>query len=122
MWDKLEQINKRYQELEQQIAMPEVASDPKQLQKLARERAGMESVVAKYQKYKAISRSLEETRAMLNDGLDEEMATLVKQEVESLESQLDEHLQKLKLTLLTKDENDEKDIIVEIRAGAGGVF
>ena len=120
MRDKLEQIDKHYQELEEQIATPEVASDPKQLQKLARERAGMESVVAKYQKYKAISRSLEETRAMLNDGLDEEMATLVKQEVESLESQLDEHLQKLKLTLLTKDENDEKDIIMEIRAGAGG--
>ena len=97
MWDKLEQINKRYHELEQQIAMPEVASDPKQLQQLAQERASLENVVAKYQEYQTTSRSLEETRAMLNDGLDEEMSTLVKQEIESLESQLDEQLQELKL-------------------------
>ena len=120
MWDKLEQIYKRYQELEQQIAMPEIATDSKQLQKLAQERAGIESVVAKYRKYKATAKSLEETKAMLNDGLDEEMTALVKQEMESLDSQLDHLLQELKLALLPKDDNDERDIIIEIRAGAGG--
>jgi peptide chain release factor 1 len=59
-------------------------------------------------------------RAMLNDGLDEEMASMVKQEIESLESKLDQLSQELKLALLPKDANDEKDIIMEIRAGAGG--
>ncbi len=120
MWDKLEQIDKRYQELEQQIATPEVASDPKQLQKLAQERAGIESVVTKYRQYQATAKALEETRAMMSDGLDEEMTTLAKQEIEDLESQLDRLLQEIKLALLPKDDSDKRDIIMEIRAGAGG--
>ena len=120
MWDKLEQINKRYRELEEQIATPEVASDPRQLQKLARERASSESVVTRYREYQATAKSLQETRAMLNDGLDEEMATLVRQEIENLESEQDHLLQELKLALLPKDPNDKRDIIMEIRAGAGG--
>ena len=89
MWDKLEQIEKRYRELEQQMAKPEVSSDPKRLQILAQERAGIEGLVAKYREYKATAKSLEETRAMLSSKLDEEMTALAKQEVESLESQLD---------------------------------
>ena len=117
---QLEQIDKRYQELEEQIATPEIASDPKQLQKLAQERASIESVVTKYREYKATARSLEETRAMLNDGLDEEMKTLVKQEIASLEAKLDHQLQELKLALLPKNANDKRDIIMEIRAGTGG--
>jgi len=120
MLDQLERVEKRYQELNRQIAMPEVASDLKQLQTLAQERASIEGLVTKYRQYKATSKSLEETRAMLNAGLDEEMATLVKQEIESLESQLDHLAQWLKLALLPKDASDERDIIMEIRAGAGG--
>ena len=120
MWDRLEQIERRYQELNQQIAMPEVASDPKRLQTLAQERASIESLVTKYLEYKATSKALEETRAMLHDGLDEEMTVLAKQEIASLESQQEHLLQELKLALLPKDANDKKDIIMEIRAGAGG--
>ncbi len=120
MLDRLEIIDKRYQELNEQMATPEVASDLKQLQVLAQERASIESLVAKYREYKATSRSLEETRAMLSDGLDEEMTALVKQEIEKLKSQQDHLLQELKLALLPKDPNDDKDIIMEIRAGAGG--
>jgi len=120
MLDQLERVEKRYQELNRQIAMPEVASDLKQLQTLAQERASIEGLVTKYRQYKATSKSLEETRAMLSGGLDEGMTTLVKQEIESLESQLDQLLQGLKLALLPKDANDERDIIMEIRAGAGG--
>jgi len=120
MLDRLERIEKRYQELDERMAVPEVASDLKQLQVLAQERASIEDVVTKYREYKATAKSLEETRAMLGDGLDEDMAAMVKQEVESLESQLDHLLRELKLTLLPKDPNDEKDIIMEIRAGAGG--
>jgi len=118
--DQLERIEKRYQELDKQMAMPEVASDLKQLQALAQERASIEELVTRYREYKAIAKSLEETKAMLGDGLDEEMTTLVKQEMGNLESQLDRLLQELKLALLPKDPNDEKDIIMEIRAGAGG--
>jgi peptide chain release factor 1 len=120
MLDRLEIIDKRYQELNEQMAAPEIASDLKQLQALAQERASIGSLVAKYREYKATTRSLEETRAMLSDGLDEEMTALVKQEIEKLESQQDHLREELKLALLPKDPNDDKDIIMEIRAGAGG--
>jgi peptide chain release factor 1 len=120
MWDKLESMDRRYQELEQQIATPEIAADPKQLQKLAQERARIEDVVGKYRQYKTTAKTLAETKAMLSDGLDEEMTALVKQEIVSLESQLEHRLQELKRSLVPKDPNDEKNIIVEIRAGAGG--
>ena len=120
MLDRLERIEKRYHGLDKQMATPEVASDLKQLQALAQERASIEDVVTKYREYKATSKSLEETKAMLGDGLGEEMTALVRQEVESLESQLDRLFQELKLALLPKDPSDEKDIIMEVRAGAGG--
>ncbi len=120
MLDRLERIEKRYQELDKQMSTPEVASDLKQLQALAQERASIEDVVTKYREYRATANSLEETKAMLDGGLDEEMTALVKQELESLESQLGNLLQKLKMALIPKDPSDEKDIIVEIRAGAGG--
>jgi len=120
MLDRLAIIEKRYQELGKQMAAPEVASDLEKLQALSKEKAGIEDLVTKYHDYKATAKSLEETKAMLDDGLDEEMTALVKQETESLELQQDRLLQELKIALLPKDPNDEKDIIMEIRAGAGG--
>jgi len=120
MWNRLEQIERHYQELNQQIATPEVATDLKQLQTLAQEKASIEDLVTKYRQYKATAKELEETRAMLASGLEEEMSALVKQEIESLETQLERQLHKLKLALAPKDANDKRDIIMEIRAGAGG--
>jgi peptide chain release factor 1 len=120
MWDKLKQIVRYYQELDQQMAMPEVATDPKQLQALAREKASLEDVVNKYHQYQATAKALEETRAMLATKLDEEMSAVVKQEIESLEAKLERQLNELKLALIPKDANDERDIIMEIRAGTGG--
>jgi len=120
MWDRLEQIEKRYQELSEQMAKPEVVSDAQQLQKLAQEKAGIEDLVKEYRKYKKTARSLEDTRAMLRSELEDEMATLVKQEIAGLESRLDQLQEELKLALLPRDANDERNIIMEIRAGAGG--
>lgn len=120
MFDKLEEIEKRYKEIEQQIAIPEISSDPKQLQKLARERAGIEDVVIKYRQYKKALNDLEDVKSMHITGTDEEMVELVKEETEKLESQVDSLSEELKLLLLPTDENDNKNIIVEIRAGAGG--
>ena len=120
MWDRLEQIDRHYEELNQQIAMPEVSTDLKQLQALAQEKASIEDLVTKYRQCKSTSKQLEETRAMLGSGLDEDMSALVKQEIQNLETQLDRQLRELKLALLPRDANDERDIIMEIRAGAGG--
>jgi len=118
--DQLKKTEKRYQELDNQLANPEIASDLEQLQALAQEKARLEDLVNKFQEYKAASKSLEETRVMLDEGLEEDMAVLVKQEVASLEPKLDRLLQEIKLALLPKDVRDDRDIIVEIRAGAGG--
>jgi len=120
MLNRLAKIEKRYQEIDRQMASPELASDLAQLQRLAQEKASLETVVTNYRKYKATSKALAETKDMLSGELDEEMRALTKQEIDSLEAKLANLLQALKRALLPKDPNDEKDIIVEIRGGAGG--
>jgi peptide chain release factor 1 len=120
MLDRLAEIEKRYEALGQELAQPEVAQDIKRLQALAQERAGVEDLVNKYREHQATVKSLAETRAMLDDDLDEEMRALVKQEVASLEAREEQLLSELRLGLLPRDANDDKDVIMEIRAGAGG--
>jgi peptide chain release factor 1 len=120
MWDKLKKVDKRYREIEEEIARPEVATDHSQLQKLAKERAGLEDVVNMYREYESTSKSLEETESMLDDDLDDDMKDMVKQEIETLRLKISEIEDDLKIALIPKDENDDKDIIMEIRAGAGG--
>jgi peptide chain release factor 1 len=120
MIEQLEKLEKRFEELTQQMASPEVLADPKQLQTLAKERARIEDVVSKYINFKATEKSLIDTQNMLNDGLDEEMASLAKDEIKALQEKLDHLLEALKIDLVPKDPNDEKDVIMEIRAGTGG--
>jgi peptide chain release factor 1 len=120
MIEQLEKIEKRYREIGEKMARPEVATDLNQLQALAQERASLDEIVSKYQEYKKASKELEDVKSMHVTGLDEDMTSLVRQEIETLETQLSGLTQELKLALLPKDPNDEKDIIMEIRAGAGG--
>ena len=120
MWDRLEQIEKHYEELDRQLARLEIATDLKQLQTLAQDKAEIEDLVIKYRAYRATARELEDTKAMLHGALDGEMSALVKQEIEKLEAKLERQLDGLKTALAPKDASDEKDIIMEIRAGAGG--
>lgn len=120
MWEKLKKVDKRYRDIEEEIARPEVATDPDQLQKLAKERAGLEDVVNMYREYESASKSIEETESMLDDELDDDMTEMVKQEIENLQTKITEIEEDLKVALIPKDENDDKDIIMEIRAGAGG--
>ena len=120
MLARLEKLEQRYQELDHQMASPEMAGNVGELQKLAQERAGLANLVNIYREYKKTVKSLDETQAMLDGGLDEEMIALVKQEVNVLESKKDTVLGELKLALIPGDPNDDKDIIMEIRAGAGG--
>jgi len=120
MLDRLAEIEKRYEALGQELAQPEVAKDLKRMQALGQERAGVEDLVSKYRAHRAAARSLEETRAMLDDDLDEDMRALVKQEVASLEAKQEQLLSDLRLGLLPRDANDGKDVIMEVRAGTGG--
>jgi len=118
--ERLAEIEKRYEELGAEMARPEVTSDVKRLQQLGQERAGVEDLVFKYRDYKKTEQTLEVTRAMLDEEADDDMRVLVRQEVETLETRLSQLHDELKIGLLPRDVNDDKDVIVEIRAGAGG--
>jgi len=120
MFERLDSIEKRYAELNEMMARPEVASDFDKLQELARENASIEGLVAKYGEYKAIVNSMDETRAMIDQGLDSEMAELARDEMDNLQARQDVLIQEMKVALIPRDPADEKDVIVEIRAGAGG--
>jgi len=120
MLERLESIEKRYDELNNLMAQPEVSLDFERLQNLARERATIEEVVTKYRQYKTTMKSIEDTQAMLNDKLDEDLASLAKEELASLQEKRERILQEIKVALVPKDPADKKDVIVEIRAGAGG--
>jgi len=120
MLDKLESIEKRYEELNQLMSQHEVISDMGKLQALAKEQAGISDTVSKFREYKKVLRELEDTRAMKAKGLDEEMAGLIEEETERLSGREKVLEQELRTALTPKDKNDEKDVIVEIRAGAGG--
>ncbi|MCL4458952.1 MAG: peptide chain release factor 1 [Chloroflexi bacterium] len=118
--EQLAELEKKYDELTTLMSQPEVISQPIQLQKHGREKAALEELVSKYREYKVTTKSLEETRGMLDDGLDEELIELAKEELSTLKNRQMQLLEELKTLLLPKDPNDEKDIIMEIRAGAGG--
>jgi peptide chain release factor 1 len=120
MINRLESIEKRYRELNELIAQPDIASNLARLQTLAQEQAGLEDIVAKYRQYKAISKALQETQAMLDDGLEADMIPIVKEEISSLKKKHDVIFHELQLSLLPKDVNQNKDVIMEIRAGTGG--
>ncbi len=120
MMEQLDKIEKRYAELDERMARPEVATDLKQLQELAQERASLEEVVALYRRYKATGASLEETRTLLDGETDAEMAALARQEIGKLETEIADLEEELRKALLPQDPNDAKDIIMEIRAGTGG--
>lgn len=120
MFDKLASIEKHYEELEQMIAQPEIATNQKQLQELTRKRANLKDIVTQYQQYKALFDELAELEVLLNNDLEPEMTALIKEEQNKLEQRRNDLIGKLKLSLLPKDQNDDKDVIVEIRAGAGG--
>jgi peptide chain release factor 1 len=120
MQDKLEQIDKRYEEIIAEMAESGVAADHQKIMKLAQEKSAIDDVVSLYREYKATLKSIEDTRTMQDEKLEFEMAALVKQELQSLEEKRDRLQEQLKAALLPKDPNDERNIILEIRAGTGG--
>lgn len=120
MFEKLELIQRRYDELSQLLAQVEIATDPKRLQELSKERAGLEDIIGMYQEYKTRGKELGELEALLNAHGEAEMTALVKEEVGKLKERQEQLVGKLKLALMPKDPNDDMDVIVEIRAGTGG--
>lgn len=120
MLDKLVSIEERYEELGKQVIDPEVISNSEKWQKLMIEHAEIEEIVFKYREYVKTKQSLEEAEEMLRTKLDEEMKEMVKEEVKELTESLQTIEEELRVLLIPKDPNDHKNVIVEIRGGAGG--
>jgi peptide chain release factor 1 len=116
---KLEGVERRFVELEKALSDPAVIGDRDEFRRVAREHSELSKVVEAFRRYKKVIDGLAEGRELLDDS-DPEMRDLARAEVESLESELDELTHELKVLLLPKDPNDEKDVILEIRAGTGG--
>jgi peptide chain release factor 1 len=117
---KLDQIEARYDELTTQISSPEVLADSARFQKLAKTHADMGEIVAKYKEYKQISRGLHDAKQLAAESDDAEMRQMAHEEEKQLAAKLESSENELKLLLLPKDPNDDKNIILEIRAGTGG--
>jgi peptide chain release factor 1 len=119
MFDRLEATEQRYEELTAEMARPELSGDYERLQSLAKDRASIEDVVTLYRAWTGNGKAIEQARAMLGDS-DPEMSALAKEELARLSTDRVEIEEKLKHALLPKDPRDERDVIVEIRAGTGG--
>jgi peptide chain release factor 1 len=120
MLEKLAAVEARYEELNRLMADPQVATNPDLLREYGQETAELEELVQLYRRFRDVGRQLAETHTMLDDGLDDEMLALVEDEIADLEQQESELTDRLQWLLLPKDPNDEKNVIVEIRAGTGG--
>ena len=117
--NKLLAIERDYLDIEQKMADPEIVSNLKELQSLGKKHSQLEPVVEKFRSYRSVKQSITDAKELLKSG-DSEMEALATEEISTLEPQLEKFEDELKLLLLPKDPNDEKSVIVEIRAGTGG--
>ena len=120
MLDKLEQIVTRYNELTGELSSPELLSNPSAYAKAANQHRTLEEVVQKYQAWKGLKAELADARELMDTSDDEEMCEMARLEFESLQTRIDDTDRELKLLLIPTDPNDEKNVILEIRAGTGG--
>ena len=120
IFDKLEPVIQRYHEIEESMGDPGVASNFERIQELARERASLETLVKISSVYKELVGEIEDLESLLKEGSDPELIEMAKEELTIAQGKFDELTQNLRLALLPKNPNDERDVIMEIRAGAGG--
>ncbi len=120
MFDKLEDLLIRFEELMSELSEPDVANNPERFRRLMKEQSDLTPIVEAYKEYKRCRQSIEDSLAMLEEESDEEMRELAKEELGEARKRVEELETELKILLLPKDPNDDKNVIVEIRAGAGG--
>ena len=120
MFDRLENLLIHYEEIMQELNEPNVAEDQNRFRKLMKEQADLAPLVDAYKEYKQAKQDIEDSLALLEEESDEEMRELAKEELSDAKKRVEELEQELKILLLPKDPNDDKNIILEIRAGAGG--
>ena len=120
MFDKLEDLLIRFEEIMSELNEPSVVNDQARFQKLTKEQSDLQPIVDAYKEYKKCQETVEESLMMLDEESDEEMREMLKEELNEAKKRIEELEHELKILLLPKDPNDEKNVIVEIRAGAGG--
>jgi peptide chain release factor 1 len=120
MFERLDQIEARCEELTSALASPEIVSDSAKFQKTAKAHAEIAGIVEKYREYKDLKRGIAESKAVLADETDPEMRAYAEEELTKLEARIGGVEEELKVLLLPKDPNDEKNVVLEIRAGTGG--
>ncbi|HEY6969195.1 MAG TPA: peptide chain release factor 1 [Candidatus Angelobacter sp.] len=120
MFERLNQIEAKYEELTQALASPEVIADSSKYQKTAKAHSEIAPIVEKYREYKDLKRGIEESKAIIRDESDAELKEYAQEELVRLDERLQKVEEELKLLLVPKDRNDEKNVVLEIRAGTGG--
>src|SRR4051794_23417401 len=120
MFERLEQIENKYQELNSALASPDIMGDSSRYQKTAKAHSELTPIVDRYREYKDLKRGILETKAMLADEHDADLKAMAEEELANLQTRLEETEADLKVLLLPKDPNDERNVILEIRAGTGG--
>ena len=120
MFDKLESIEKRYAEVLEELSTPDAANDQNRFKKLMKEQNDLIPIVEAFKQYKDDKKTIEDSLEMLEMESDEELKEMAKEDLNAAKKDLEETEEKLKILLLPKDENDDKNVVVEIRAGAGG--
>lgn len=121
MFDKLSFISEKYDELTKKVSDPDIIADQSKWQKYAKELGELEPIVEKYEEYKKVKEGIADNKELLGEsGLDDELKELAKMELSELEAQVEPLESELKVLLLPKDPNDDKNVILEIRAGTGG--
>jgi peptide chain release factor 1 len=120
MWNKLDSVVARYEELGAQLSSPEVAGNPELLRKYSKEHKELSEVVAEYKQYKKVRSDIVGCKELLETSKDSDMVEMAREELAELEEQEEQLADALRILLLPKDPNDAKNVILEIRAGAGG--
>ena len=120
MFDKLDPVVRRYYEIEEAMADPEIATNFERVQELAQERASLEDLVEIQREYRDLSQEIGDLEALIQEGADPELVQMARDELDLDRVKLDDLAQSLKLALLPKNPNDQRDVIIEIRAGTGG--
>lgn len=120
MFSKLDDVKKRFDFLTEEIAKPEVIADNKEWQKLVKEHSGLQPLMEEYDNYTKLENDLAQSEELVNIETDAEMREMLKEEILSLKDKIKDAEEKIKILLLPKDENDTKNVVMEIRGGAGG--
>ena len=121
MFDKLCEVENKFEDINTKLCDPEIVSDQEQYTKLMKEMKHLTPVVEKFREYKKAKETLDESRAMLDEGgMDADFAEMVKEEFETAKADTEKLNEELKILLLPRDPNDDRNVIIEIRAGAGG--